>query len=87
MKLEVPKNHPLRFAFEEFCLADDAYQKMIRSGVSNFPEYEKAWKEFLHRIERVWVKTQAAVHGMPNWQKIESEISMLRKKDPLVKHQ
>lgn len=57
---------------------------MVEISVGDFSEYEKAWREFLRRIERVWVKTQAAVHSMPNWQKIESEVSRLRKKDPLL---
>lgn len=84
MTLDLLQNHPLGFAFEEFSLADRAYRRMVEIGVGDFSEYEKAWREFLHRIERVWAKTQAAVHSMPNWQKIESEVSWLRKKDPLL---
>jgi hypothetical protein len=84
--LELLKNHALRFAAEEFSLANRAYRRMVEIGVGDFSEYEKAWREFLHRIERVWTKTQAAVHNMPNWQKIESEVSRLRKNDPLLNY-
>ncbi|MGR3174178.1 MAG: hypothetical protein ACUZ8N_06220 [Candidatus Scalindua sp.] len=80
------KNHALRYATEEFSLADRAYRRMVEIGVGDFTEYEKAWREFLHRIERVWIKTQAAVHTMPNWQKIESKVARLRKKDPLLNY-
>ena len=84
MMLDALKNHPLKSAGEEFALADRAYRRMVEISVGDFSEYEKAWRDFLHRIERVWVKTQAAVHGLPNWQKIESEVSLLRRKDPLL---
>lgn len=79
-------NHPLRHAAEEFSAADVAYRKMVAIGVCDFVEYEKAWRSFLHRIERVWTKTQAAVHRMSGWKKIESEISHLRKSDPLLNY-
>lgn len=84
--LELLKNHPLRYAAEEFSLANRAYRRMVEIGVGDFAEYEKAWREFLHRIERVWLKTQAAVHDMPNWQKIESEVANLRENDPLLNY-
>jgi hypothetical protein len=68
----------------EFGLADMAYRTMVRIGVGDFGEYDAAWREFLHRIERVWTKTHAAAHGLPGWQKIESEVVALRKSDPLL---
>lgn len=80
------EKHPLRYAVEEFSLADRAYRRMVKIGVGDFSEYEKAWREFLHRIERVWIKTQAAVYNMPNWKKIESEVIRLRKDDPLLNY-
>ncbi len=80
------KNHPLRYAVEEFSLANRAYRRMVEIGIGDFTEYEKAWREFLHRIERVWFKIQAAVHNMSNWKKIESEVVRLRKKDPLLSY-
>lgn len=86
MAHELLKNHPLRFAYNELFIAEQAYQQMIIIGVNNFSEYEKAWRQFLDRIERVWVKTKAAVNDMPNWQKIESEVSASRKKDPLLSY-
>lgn len=81
---DVLKNHPLKSAAEEFELANRAYRRMVEIGIGDFSAYEKAWRDFLHRIERVWVKTQAAVHGMLNWKKIESEILHLRNTDPLL---
>lgn len=65
--------------------ADAAYRKMI--GVSQtFEEYELAWREVLRRLERVWAKTQAAVHHLPRWRKIESEVTNLRRTDPLLQY-
>jgi len=84
--LELLKNHPLRHAAEEFDLAVIAYHKMAKIAVGDFNEYEKAWREFLHRVERVWLKIQAAVHDMPGWQKIESEVTKLRNEDPLLSY-
>ena len=86
MNPELLAKHPLRHAIEEFSSADVAYRKMVEIGVGDFLEYEKAWRSFLHRIERVWTKTQAAVHRLPRWQKIESEISHIRKTDPLLNY-
>jgi hypothetical protein len=86
MNLNLLANHPLRHAVEEFSAANVAYRNMDAIGVGDFVEYEKAWRTFLHRIERVWTKTQAAVHRMPGWKKIESEISHLRKSDPLLNY-
>jgi hypothetical protein len=59
---------------------------MVEIGIGDFSEYEKAWRDFLHRIERVWVKTQATVHGMSGWQKLESEIGRIRKTDELLRY-
>ncbi|HEX2650004.1 MAG TPA: hypothetical protein VHN19_08735 [Burkholderiales bacterium] len=86
MTLDALKGHPLKAAAEEFALADQAYRRMVNISVGNFAEYEKAWRDFLHRIERVWVKTQAAVHHLPKWQRVESEIGLLRRKDPLLSY-
>lgn len=86
MATHVPEDHPLRFAIEEFYLADKAYREMVEISVGDFSTYEKAWREFLRRTERVWSKTQAAVHTMPGWKKIESEIAALRKSDPLLQY-
>ncbi|MDD3234374.1 MAG: hypothetical protein PHS12_06250 [Candidatus Omnitrophica bacterium] len=80
------ENHPLKYAVEEFSLANSAYLRMVKIGVGNFAEYERAWREFLHRIERVWIKTQAAVYHMPNWKKIESGFIELRREDPLLQY-
>ena len=86
MNPELLAKHPLRHAIEEFSCANVAYRKMVEIGVGDFVEYEKAWRIFLHRIERVWTKTQAAMHGKSGWQKIESEFSRLRKTDQLLNY-
>jgi hypothetical protein len=59
---------------------------MVKIGIGDFAEYERAWRDFLGRIEKVWTKTQAAVHDMPGWPKIESDIAHLRKADPLLSY-
>ena len=85
MANELPPKHPLRHAAEEFEAADIAYRKMIGLGQA-FSEYEAAWREVLRRLERVWSKTQAAVHERPGWSKIQSEVASLRKNDPLLQY-
>ncbi len=79
-------NHPLRHAYDELVLADKAYRRMVNISVGDFGEYERAWRDFLGRIEKIWTKTQAAVHDMPGWKKIESETGALRKSDPLLSY-
>ena len=86
MNPELLPNHPFRQAIEELFFADAAYRKMVEIVVGDFTEYEKAWRSFLRRIERVWTKTQAAVHRMPGWKKIDSNTSHLRRSDPLLSY-
>lgn len=78
--------HPLRHAFEEIALADKAYRRMVEISVGDFTEYERAWRDFLGHLEKFWTKTQAAVHDLPGWKKIESEICHLRKTDPILSY-
>lgn len=78
------KSHPLHPAWMEFQAADVAYRRMVACGVGNFEEYELAWRELLGRIERVWAKTEAAVMAMPGWQKVKSDVTRLRRSDPLL---
>lgn len=80
-----PPKHPLKHAFDEMAAADAAYRKMIGLG-QTFEEYESAWREVLRRLERVWNKTQAAVHHLPGWKQIESETASLRRTDPLLQY-
>ena len=76
--------HPLRHAFEELVLADNAYRRMAKIGPGDFSDYERAWREFLRHIERFWTKTRVAVKHSTGWGNIESEISHLRKTDPVL---
>lgn len=83
MVIPYHKKHPLRHALKEYEAAGKALQMM--TGINQeFSEYESAWCEVLHRLERVWTKMQAAVYGRRGWQGIESEINHLRKTDPLL---
>lgn len=85
MATSFPQSHPLRHAYEELGAADVAYRKIV--GVAQpFDEYESAWREVLRRLERVWTKTQAAVHHLPGWKKIEAEVAHLRRSDPLLRY-
>ena len=76
---------PLVEATKELKAADAAFKKMIKIGIHSFHEYERAWQDFLHCIERTWNKTYAEARGRKNWQRIESEYQNLRKTDPLLR--
>lgn len=85
MAAPFPPKHPLKLAFDEMVAADFAYRKML--GLDQpFKECESAWREVLRRLERVWTKTQAAVHHLSGWKQIESEITNLRRTDPLLQY-
>jgi hypothetical protein len=86
MNKEILKNHPLKYAAEEFSLANDAYKRMRQLQVGDFEEFERAWRDFLHRVERIWIKTQQAVNHLPNWQRVASPIISLRQNDPLLNY-
>lgn len=77
---------PLVETAKELKAADAAYRKMVQIGIHNFHEYERAWRDFLHCIDRAWNKTCAEARGRKNWQRIESEYGNLRKTDPLLKY-
>lgn len=80
------KKHPLRQAFDELSFADKSYRRMVEICHGDFSDYERAWRVFLSHIERFWTKTQAAVHHLPGWTKIESEVTNLRKTDELLRY-
>lgn len=77
---------PLVEAAKELKAADGAYRRMVQIGINNFTDYERAWRDFLHCIDRAWNKTCAETKGRKNWQRIQSEYQNLRKTDPLLKY-
>ncbi len=77
---------PLVEAAKELKAADEAFGEMVAIGIHSFHEYERAWRDFLHCIERAWNKTCAEARGRKNWQRIESECEKLRKTDPLLRY-
>jgi len=80
---EIPPDHPLRFSVAEFNRGIDVF-KVMRDISRPFSDHEAAWREVLHRVERIYSKTKAASAGKPDWPAINSEISHLRKTDPLL---
>ncbi len=87
-KIESIEEHklPLIEAIKELKSADRAYERMIRVGVGSFFEYEAAWRDFLHAIDRVWNKTAARCKNEVKWPKLKSKYEGLRKNDPLLKY-
>ena len=86
MNKPIPKGHPLHHATKELVAAVDAYMKLRSLHLGEFSEFEAAWSDFLHRVERVWSKTQGAVHSTPGWKKVETETTALRRSDPLLRY-
>lgn len=80
----LPKNHPLHHASKELNAAIEFYEKLIEHHVSEFAVFDSIWREFLQKIDRIWNKTQAAMHDHPRWPQLESEINRLRNTDPLL---
>jgi hypothetical protein len=79
-------NPPLIEAIKELKSADRAYERMIQVGVGSFFEYEAAWRDFLHAIDRVWNKTAARCKNEAKWPRLKSKYEGLRKSDPLLKY-
>ncbi len=80
---EISPDHPLRFAVTEFHHGVAARKAMM--DISRpFSEHEASWREVLRRVERIYAKTKAASHDQAGWPAINSEISYLRKTDPLL---
>lgn len=71
-------------AFEEILLAGSACEQM--KGVGDFAQYERAWRDFLARIERAWNKIEAATaaSSSSNWPTVKTEIERARSSDPLL---
>jgi hypothetical protein len=79
-----PKVHLMYRSAEEFESAAKAWQAMGKIGVRPIEELEASWSVFLMHVERIWNKLQAGARGLSGWQKIESEVSNLRKNDPTL---
>lgn len=73
-------------AAKELKAADAAFRDMVAIGIQSFHEYDRAWRDFLHSIERAWNKTIAEARGRKNWQRIKSEYDHLRSTDPLLRY-
>ena len=69
---------------EELARAWRAIEDMKRS--TSLDDFEEAWKEFLHRIERVWSKSEShfARHGA--WAGWRGKFLDQRKNDPLLSY-
>ena len=76
--------NPLRAAVREFNLAKAAYEDMSKVQNGPFADFEHAWREFLHRLERVYGKTHAACQGRLGWVRAKKYYSKLRKEDELL---
>lgn len=79
-------NFALIEAIKELKDADAAYQKMVDVGIGSFFEYDRAWRDFLQSIDRVWNKTAAMCKGEKCWPKLKSKYERLRKTDPLLNY-
>lgn len=77
---------PLVEAAKELKAADAAYRRMLQIGLGRFTEYDRAWRDFLHCVDRAWNKLSAEAEGKKNWPKLKSEFERLRKTDPLLKY-
>ena len=61
------KSFPLVEAFKELKAAHDARCRLVEIGVGRFHDYDRAWRDFVLSIDRVWNKTQAEAKGRKNW--------------------
>jgi len=53
---------------------------------NSLDEFEENWKDFLHRIERVWNKTANHYGKSPKWNGWQGKILKLRKDDQLLSY-
>ena len=86
MNQPLPKGHPLHQATKELIAAIDAYEVLCSLHLGDFEAFETAWRQFLQWLERIWMKTQGAVHNLPRWKKVETETTSLRRRDPLLRY-
>ncbi|MGI4846155.1 MAG: hypothetical protein ACRYF7_22935 [Janthinobacterium lividum] len=70
--------------FLELERAKKAVEAMRESA--SVPEVEDQWKEFLHRIERVWTKSMNHFGKSPKWPSWHGKYVQLRRKDQLLSY-
>jgi hypothetical protein len=70
--------------FIELQRASDAIEAM--RVASSLTDFEEQWKQFLHRVERVWNKMLGHFGRSPKWHGWASKHEHLRKADPLLSY-
>jgi hypothetical protein len=68
--------------FIELERAEAAIAAMRDAG--NLNDFEEHWKQYLHRVERVWNKARAHYGRSPKWLGWASKYEQARKSDPLL---
>jgi len=68
----------------ELSRAAAAQQAMEAS--ENLEAFERHWQDFLHRLERVWIKCKAQYESSFRWQGWSVQIVRLRRNDPLLSY-
>lgn len=68
----------------ELARAAAALQAM--EGSEDLEAFERHWQEFLHRLERVWIKCTAQFKSSSRWQGWSGQIVGLRRNDPLLSY-
>lgn len=75
---------PARHSRIELTRAAAALQAMEVS--EDLRAFELHWQEFLHRLERVWIKCATQYKRSSRWQGWSGEVVRLRRKDPLLSY-
>lgn len=68
----------------ELSKAAAALQAMEAS--EDLEAFERHWQDFLHRLERVWIKCMAQYKSSSRWQGWSGKIVGLRRNDPLLSY-
>lgn len=68
----------------ELARAEAALQAMEVS--EDLEAFERHWQDFLHRLERVWIKCKAQYKSSSRWQGWSGQIVGLRRNDPLLSY-
>lgn len=68
----------------ELSRAEAALQAMEAS--EDLEAFERHWQEFLHRLERVWIKCTAQYKSSSRWQCWSGDMVRLRRNDPLLSY-
>ena len=67
-------------------LARAAAALQAMEAAEELEAFERHWQEFLHRVERVWIKCTAQYKSSSRWQGWSGEMVRLRRNDPLLSH-